>query len=64
MAPHFIALHASRGGKHILRCRQPIPGIEPILPPAEWRVAGNELHLTLAEHETALFHVHGTLNNR
>jgi hypothetical protein len=57
MAPHFIALHASRGGEHVLRCRQPILGIEPILLPAEWRVVGNELHLTLAEHETALFHV-------
>jgi hypothetical protein len=57
MAPNFIALHASRGGEHILRCRQPIGAIEPILQPAEWRVVGNELHLTLAEHETALFHV-------
>jgi hypothetical protein len=57
VAPHFVALHASRGGAHILRCRQPIGAIEPILPPTDWRVVGNDLHLTLGEHETALFRV-------
>ena len=57
LAPHFIALHASHGGEHILYCQQAVGAIEPILPPAEWQVIGNELHLTLAEHETALFHV-------
>lgn len=57
IAPHFIALHACRSGEHLIRCRQ-LPGVvEPVLPPSEWRVVGNDLHLTLAEHETALFHV-------